>query len=159
MSVLNKLAQDYLESLGVRAPHVEDAAPKTFDTTEQLPDGITVTYSQKGTAGPVAQDLRQARAAARRNIAVPRALGAPYNLSNPSISNSDIQEGLWHYVEKQMKTPAEKWDEINFQPLPVPAPEEVVTSSWRIWPTGHEVRVALMIAVFVLLGLAFLVTR
>ncbi len=59
----------------------------------------------------------------------------------------------------EYKDAREMWDEINFQPLPIAAEEVAAPRAWRICPTGHEVRVALMIAVFVLIGIAFLVTR
>lgn len=166
MSDLNKAAQDYLDSLGLEIPHVEDAAPKTFDT----------------------QDRRNKAVPAPRKVTVTRALSAPYNLksSGPSYEepHPDFKMGLWHQIEEKMKTPAEKWDEINFAPPefclfcgagvgkfrrdgegtcikcdPKGVEEHNAPRAWRVWPTGSEVRVALMIAVFVLLGIAFLVTR
>ena len=149
MSELNKAAQDYLDSLGIEVPHVEDAAPKIFDTQDRRNKVVP-------------QPPPKIRPYSRK-VTMTRALGAPYNLksSGPSYEepHPDFKMGLWHYVEEKMKTPAEKWDAINFQPLPIAAEEVVAPRAWRTLPTGNEVRAAILIGVLILSVIAFFVMR
>jgi hypothetical protein len=72
MSELNKIAREYLESLGVEVPAVQDAAPKTFDTQDRR---------NKAVPAPPA-------AAAPRKVTVTRALGAPCGKGIAKIPDS-----------------------------------------------------------------------
>ena len=143
MSDLNKVAQDYLDSLGLEVPHVEDAAPKTFDTQDR-----------RNKVVPQLQTKPQFRPYTRQ-VTVTRAIPASSEFADRHIRDYKLEQRS----AEEYKDAREMWDAINFQPLPIAAEEVVAPRAWRVWPTGSEVRVALMIAVFVLLGIAFLVTR
>lgn len=141
MSELNKAAQDYLDSLGLEIPHVEDAAPKTFDTQDRRNKVVP-------------QPNPQFRPYSRQ-VTVTRAIPASAAIADRHIRDYKLEQRS----AEEYKDAREMWDAINFQPLPIAAEEVVAPPAWRVWPTGSEVRVALMIVVFVLLGIVFLVTR
>jgi hypothetical protein len=144
VSEINRIANEYLRSLGKDVPAVEDSSPKTFE----------VKPIEEVKAPP-----------ARRNMTMPATLGAPYSLSdNAKLPEGELQ-GLRAYNEAITKlayretTPAEKWDAINFPPRDkAPEPEQAKTP-WRIWPTGNEVRAAILIGALILSILALVVLR
>ncbi len=140
MSDLNKAAQDYLDSLGLEVPHVEGAVPKTFDNQDRR---NKVVPQPKPQIRPYS-----------RQVTV-RTVPASEEFIQQHIRNIRAEQRS----AEEYKDAREMWDAINFQPLPIAAEEVMAPRAWRVWPTGSEVRVALMIAVFVLLGVAFLVTR
>jgi hypothetical protein len=144
VSEINRIANEYLRSLGKDVPAVEDSSPKTFQ----------VKPVEETVAPP---DLRQ--------VTVTRALGAPYNLPDKAKLPEGELQGLWAYAERQQHpayteiTPAERWDAINFPPAAqTPEPEQAKTA-WRIWPTGSEVRAAILIGALILSILVLVVLR
>jgi hypothetical protein len=126
MSELNRIAQEYLESLGVEVPAVVDAAPKTFDT--------------KVAAGPKV---------------VPAVTPASAAIIKAHIY--DVRRE--RMTAEQYKDAREMWDAINFQPLPIAAEEVEAPPAWRTWPTGNEVRAAVLIGIFILSVIAFFAMR
>lgn len=164
MSELNKIAQEYLESLGVEVPAVQDAAPKTFDTLVATGPKVKGWESANANGKPIirngrrllTEDLRRNKVVpAPRQVTVTRAIPASAGIIQQHIRDVKAER----MTSEEYKDAREMWDAINFQPLPIAAEEVAAPPAWRIWPTSSEVRVALMIAVFVLLGVAFLVTR
>ena len=172
MSELNKIAREYLESLGVEVPAVQDAAPKTFDTLVATGPKVKGWESANANGKPIirngrgpltdngrrllTEDLRRNKVVpAPRQVTVTRAIPASAGIIQQHIRDVKAER----MTSEEYKDAREMWDAINFQPLPIAAEEVVAPRAWRVWPTGSEVRVALMIAVFVLLGIAFLVTR
>jgi hypothetical protein len=142
VSELNRIAQEYLESLGVEVPAVVDASPKTFDTQ---PRGGFI----RSPFDPlVAED-------ARRNKAVPAVTPASAEMIKAHIYD------VWRErtTAEEYKDAREMWDAINFQPLPIAAEEVEAPPAWRTWPTGNEVRAAVLIGIFVLSVIVFFVTR
>jgi|HubBroStandDraft_2_1064218.scaffolds.fasta_scaffold75776_1 hypothetical protein len=126
MSELNRIAQEYLESLGAEIPVVVDASPRTFDTKPKPPAKIQNTLGMK--------------------------LRARDAVIGKTMCKSPVQHPAYSDVEL---TPAQKWDLINFPPPPEPEEVKPLAPAWRIWPTGNEVRAAVLIGIFILAAVAY----
>lgn len=190
MSELNKIAREYLESLGVEVPAVQDAAPKTFDTQDRrnkavpAPRKVTVTRAMGAPCGkgiakiPDSPTTRHAQVTVTRAIPVtidrakferelhggyvPDELGEARRVKQATrlmIEQHIHDVKAERRAAEEYKDAREMWDAINFQPLPIAAEEVVAPPAWRAWPTGNEVRAAILVGILILSVIAFFVMR